>query len=556
MKRKKWLYVGLALTLTGLLAACGSNSSSKDSGSESKGTKSAKQEVTYIELQEMPTADPSLSTDVVSSVMLNNCYETLYRLSPKNEVIPAGAEEEATVSDDGLKYTFKLRKGAKWTTGDPVTAHDYVFSWQRTVDPATKSEYAYMMEPLKNAKEITSGNLDKSELGVKAVSDYELEVELEQPCPYFDYLMAFATFVPQNQKVVEKYGKDYTINSDNAAYNGPFKLVEFDGPGTDTSWAYEKNEQYWDAKNVKLDKINVNVVKEAPTSLNLYQDGQADDVTLTGELAQQMKDDPDLHIEQQGGPYYLELNQIKEDSVYRNVNLRRAIAYSIDRKKLVENIIGDGSQPAEGLTPKGMSFSPDAKKADFADQTKNYIEYNQKKAQEAWKTAQAELGISSLEFDLLGSDDANTKKIMEYIQSAVTQTLSNVKVNVTPVPFSVRLDRSKNGDFDVLLSGWMADYPDPSSFMNIFVTGSSYNRGRYSNPAYDKLVKDAEVTNAMNPEARWQNLIDAENMLMEDMAVIPVHQKAEAHLRNPKFKGIVHHSTGARYDYWDAYLKD
>lgn len=557
MKGKKWLCGSILLALSVGLVACGGGNSKKNesqNGDLSSSNEPAdQQEFTYIEIQEMPTADLSLSTDVVSSVMLNNCYEGLYRVGEKNKIEPAGAKELAEVSEDGLTYRFKLRENAKWSNGDPVKASDYVFSWQRTVSPETKSEYAYLFEPVKNAAAITAGEKDKSELGIKAVGDYELEVTLEKPCPYFDYLMAFVNFFPLNQKVVEEKGADFAKTSENSVYNGPFVFAEFDGPGSDTSWAYEKNDQYWDKDKVKLDKINVNVVKEAPTALGLFQDGQADDVTLTGELAQQMSNDPQYIVEMQGGPYYLELNQRAEDSVFKNEDLRKAISYSIDREVLTNQIISDGSLPAKGLTPENMAFNPKTGE-DFAKETTNHVSYNAKKAKEHWEKAKKELNIDSLKIDILSSDNDSSKKIVEYLQSTIEENLDGVKIEANPVPFTVRLDRSNKGDFDLVLSGWNADYPDPSSFLDLFQTGYSYNRGRYSNPEYDKLVNDASTTYALDPEKRWESMLTAEDLIIGETGVIPVYQKAEAHMRNSKLKGVIHHSTGSRYDYKEAYM--
>ncbi|WP_338366672.1 peptide ABC transporter substrate-binding protein, partial [Enterococcus faecium] len=189
-------------------------------------------------------ADPSLATDEVSFTTLNNVYEGIYRLDKDNKPAPAGAAEKATVSEDGLVYKVKLREESKWSDGKPVTAADYVYGWQRTVDPATASEYAYMFEPVKNAEKISKGELPKEELGIKAINDHELEITLETATPYFDDLLASPSFLPQRQDIVERFGKDYTKSSDKAVYNGPFTLTEFDGPGTDTKWSLTKNEEY------------------------------------------------------------------------------------------------------------------------------------------------------------------------------------------------------------------------------------------------------------------------------------------------------------------------
>jgi len=547
--KNKWAY-GLVAVCGVALAGCttgGTNSSSNDTAATS-GDSNAEQVFNVVVSQEMPSADLSLATDTISFSALNNVYEGLYRLDADSTPQPAGAAEAAEVSEDGLTYKIKLREDAKWSNGDPVTAADYVYGWQRTVKPETASEYAYLFSPVKNADAITAGDTDPSELGIKAVGDYELEITLAKATPYFDYLLAFPSFFPQNQKVVEENGDQYASTSDNAVYNGPFVLTGFDGPGTDTEWAYEKNDQYWDKDTVKLQTINVSVVKESSTALNLFQDGQADDVILTGELAQQMANDEAFVSQPEATTSYLELNQRDEDSPFRNENLRKAISYAIDRDALVTSILGDGSIASTGLVPEGMTFSP-GDHTDFTEAAGSVIEYNEEQAKEHWEKAKEELGIDSLEFDILASDTDSTKKIIEYLQDTIEKTLDGVKVTLSPVPFSVRLDRSNAGDFDTVMGGWGADYADASSFTDLFTTGNSYNRGQWSNEEYDAAVEAAGTTNANDPDKRWEDLVNAEKIIMNEQGVIPVYQKAEAHLRATKVKGVVAHAAGAQYDY-------
>lgn len=542
--KNKWAY-GLVAVCGVALAGCttgGTNSSSNDTAAS--GDSSAEQVFNVVVSQEMPSADLSLATDTISFSALNNVYEGLYRLDADSTPQPAGAAEAAEVSEDGLTYKIKLREDAKWSNGDPVTAADYVYGWQRTVKPETASEYAYLFSPVKNADAITAGDTDPSELGIKAVGDYELEITLAKATPYFDYLLAFPSFFPQNQKVVEENGDQYASTSDNAVYNGPFVLTGFDGPGTDTEWAYEKNDQYWDKDTVKLQTINVSVVKESSTALNLFQDGQADDVILTGELAQQMANDEAFVSQPEATTSYLELNQRDEDSPFRNENLRKAISYAIDRDALVTSILGDGSIASTGLVPEGMTFSP-GDHTDFTEAAGSVIEYNEEQAKEHWEKAKEELGIDSLEFDILASDTDSTKKIIEYLQDTIEKTLDGVKVTLSPVPFSVRLDRSNAGDFDTVMGGWGADYADASSFTDLFTTGNSYNRGQWSNEEYDAAVEAAGTTNANDPDKRWEDLVNAEKIIMNEQGVIPVYQKAEAHLRATKVKGVVAHAAGA-----------
>ena len=553
--KKKWGY-GVVAVCGIVLAGCstGGTSSTGESSSGS-GTAAAEQIFNVVVQQEMPSADLSLATDTISFSALNNVYEGLYRLDADSKPEPAGAAELAEVSEDGLTYKLKLREDAKWSNGEPVTAADYVFGWQRTVSAETGSEYAYLFAPVTNAEAITAGEKDASELGIKAVSDYELEITLTTPTPYFQYLLAFPSFFPQSQAVVEDNGDQYASTSDNAVYNGPFVLAGFDGPGTDTEWSYEKNDQYWDKETVKLDTINVSVVKESSTSLNLFQDGQADDVILTGELAQQMANDEAFVSEPLARTSYIELNQREEDSPFRNEDLRKAISYAIDRDALVTSILGDGSLASTGLIPKGMTFNP-TDNTDFVDEAESVIEYDQEKAKEHWEKAKEELGIDSLEFDILASDTDSTKKIIEYLQDTIEKTLDGVKVTLSPVPFSVRLARSNSGDFDVVMGGWGADYADASSFTDLFVTDNSYNRGRWTSEAYDAAVKSSATTNAGNPDARWQDLLDAEKIIMDQQGVIPVYQNVEAHLRAPKVKGVVSHGAGAQYDYKWAVIEE
>lgn len=554
---KKWAYLGLVATLALSLAACGGggggDTTETTGGKTETSAELADEQVfhTVVE-QEISSADLSLNTDVVGGLVLNNIYEGMYRFDENNELVPAGAIEDPEVSDDGLTYTFKLREESKWSNGDPVTADDYVYGWQRTVNPETKSEFAYLHSIVKNGEAIANGDMDPSELGIKALSDYELEVELEVPTPYFMNLLTFSTYFPQHKETVEEYGDEFASTSEKAVYNGPFILTEFDGPGTDTDWTYKKNDTYWDKDNVKLETITAQVQKEGNTALNLYQAGDVDDIRLTGELAQQMADDPDLVIEKQASTYYLELNQIEKDSIFRNKDVRKAISLSIDREAIAANILGDGSVAASGLVPSEMMFDPKTEK-DFAEEAGNQLDFDSKKAKEHWEKAKKDLGKDEIEVEILASDADWAKKVAEYLQGVLEENLDGLKVSVSAVPLSVRIDRSNNGEFDIVVGGWSADYADSSSFQELFTTGNSYNRGHYSNKEYDEKVKEAATTYANDPEKRFATLVEAEKIIMGDLGVVPLYQTAEAHLRSPQIKGVAIHPAGASYDYKWAY---
>lgn len=553
--KKKWAFSVVALSGLVLAGCYGGSANTKSSNSASGNSTDGGGVFNLVVPQEMPTADLSLATDTISFTALNNVYEGIYRLDKDSKPQPAGASELAEVSEDGLTYKIKLREDAKWSNGDPVVAADYVYGWQRTVDAATASEYAYLFAPVANAEEITAGKKDKSELGIKAVGDHELEITLTKQTPYFQYLLAFPSFFPQKQSVVEENGDAYASASDKAVYNGLFTLTDFDGPGTDTEWSYKKNDNYWDKDAVKLSEIKVSVVKESSTALNLFKDGQADDVILSGELAQQNANDPAYTSVKEARTSYIELNQREADSPFKNVNLRKAISYSINRDALVKQVLGDGSVVSTGLIPADMSKNPETNE-DFAKEAGKLVSYDKDKAKEYWEKAKKELGIDSLEFNLMASDDDASKKVIEYIQNSIQENLDGVKVKPTPVPFSVRLDRSSSGDFDTVLGGWAADYADPSSFTDLFVAGNSYNRGQWSNADYDKVVDDSGNKDAGDEQARWADLQEATKIMADDMGVIPVYQKAEGHLVNEKIKGIVHHAAGASWDYKWTYVEE
>jgi oligopeptide transport system substrate-binding protein len=508
----------------------------------------AKQAINIQVSSELPTIDSALASDTPSMSVINNFQEGLYRRDKNGKLQPAGASAQPTISDDGLTYTIKLRQAAKWSNGDKVTAKDYVFAWQRTADPATASEYAYRMEYIKNGAAITKGTMDKSALGIKAIGDYELEITLAEATPYFKDLLASTIFFPENQKYVEAQGDKYGVDSDHLLYNGPFALSKFSGAGTDTEWSLVKNKTYWDAKHVKLKTINQSVVKEGATALNLFNDGQLDDVTLTGELAQQQANSKNLIILKKSSTYYMEMNQAKADSPFKNANLRKAISYSINRKALANSVLGNGSVAATGMIPSGLAKNPETGE-DFAKESGNHVSYSKKKAQAAWAKAKKELGISKLSFEILGDDVEASKKITTYLQGTIEETLPGVTVSVQSVPFSVRLDRSSAGSFDTVTGSWGGEYADPSNFADIFATGANYNNGKYSNAAYDKLVKAAGTTDATNASKRWTDLLKSQDILMKDMGVIPVYQPSESHLRNTKVKDLVFHSSGPAWDY-------
>ena len=470
MKKGKLVsLLGIALTSTIVLAACGGGSGSdkaSDSASkDSSGKMAKKQELNLIESAEIPTMDSVMNTDTVGSIVMNNVFEGLYRQDLDNNPVLGMAAEEPKISDDKLTYTFKIRDDAKWSNGDPVTAGDFVFSWRRLVDPTTAAPYSYMMDGvIANASAVIAGEKQPDELGVKAVDDKTLEIQLERAVPYFKGLLSLAMYYPQNEKFVTEQGEKYASNSDALVYNGPFKLAAWDGTGL--SWEYDKNDTYWDKDTVKLDKINVDVVKETSTALNLYDDGQIDRMVLTGEYVQTRQDDPDLKKFPTSSVFFLKFNQERNGKAtpLANENIRKALSMAFDKQAYADTVLQNGSVPANGLVPAGLAKDPKNDK-DFRKENGDLSKYDAKKAQEFWKKGLKELGVDKLDLEFLSDDTENAKRSSEFMQGQLEENLDGLKITLRNVPFKVRIDNNDKQDYDIQLSGWGADFSDPINFL-------------------------------------------------------------------------------------------
>ncbi|MGI2327431.1 peptide ABC transporter substrate-binding protein [Planococcus sp. YIM B11945] len=567
MKNRKlfWL-LSLVLVLSAFLAACGGGGSDTSTepkedtekpaeGDAATGELDATQELNLMDSAEIPSMDSAIAEDQVSFIVLNNVNEGLYRLNKDNLAEPAVASGEPEISEDGLTYTFKLREDAKWSDGSPLTAKDFVFSWQRAIDPATGSPYGpYMMAgTIKNATEISEGKMDKAELGVKAVDDYTLEVQLERPTPYFLSLMSFGTFYPQSEAFVTEKGDAYASNSENILYNGPFTLTEWDGTGL--SWVYKKNPEYWDAETVKLETINVDVVKETSTALNLYQTGEKDRTGLSSEYAMQYADDPELIKQLNPSVFYLKFNQERggKETPLANVNIRKAIATSFNKQDLTDVVLANGSLPANGLVPTDFTF--DENKGDFRDVNGDMLKYDVEAAKKYWETGLKELGVTELSLELLGGDSELSKKMDEYMKAQMEENLEGLSITLKEVPFNVRLELDESQDYDIQFAGWGPDYQDPMTFVDLFVTGSSHNLMSYSNEKFDDLVAQAKGELATDAAGRWQAMADAEKILIEeDAAIAPVYQQGQMSLQKPYVHDIAQHPFGGDYSYKWAYI--
>ena len=504
-------------------------------GTETKNS----QVLNLVELQEPPNLDSAKTTDVVSFMILGNTMEGLYRLDKDNKPVLGMAAKEPEVSEDKLKWTFTLRD-AKWSDGKPVTAHDFEYAWKRALDPKTASEYAYILYPLKGAEAYNTGKGSADDVGVKALDDKTLEVVLERPIPYFKDLLCFATFLPQRKDIVEKYGDKYALEANTLVYNGPFVLSDWKH---NQSFQMKKNPGYWDSGVVKLEEINWQIVKDNATQVNLYNTGKLDFAYLNSEFIDAFKDDPNTFSIYDGSSWYLEMNQTKD--FFKNKKIRQAISLAIDKNTYVNSILKNGSIPAGGLVPPFIKASGVDDNKKYRDLVKMDPQYDPNKAKQLWQEGLKELGLSQAPaIELLGDDTPAAKQSMEFIQEQLRVNLG-AKVQITSVPFKERLERGKNQRFDLLISGWGPDYNDPMTFLDLFTSDNSFNRGKYSNPEYDELIKKSKENGDF--KQRFEDLKKAEQILIEDAGIAPLYYRTKIAVKKPFIKDWYWSAIGPEY---------
>lgn len=518
MKRK---YLALPLLATAvLLAACGKTN---------QATSQAKNEtLTTAVTAEMATLDPSRYSDTTSLEALQNAYEGLYRFDKNNKPVLAGAKK-VTISKDKLTYTFDLRKDAKWSNGDPVVANDYVYAWRKTVDQKTASPNSQRFEPIKNGKQIAKEGADVNSLGVKALGKYKLEVTLESPISYLPELLAGAPFAPQDQKVAEKYGKEYGTSSKKAVYNGPFVI---DGwTGTNLKWSYIKNKNYYAKKDVALKKVNVQVVKDTSTAAKLFQTNKLDYTALSNEYIHQYKSTKGYHTRAIPLIGYMSFNTQRETT--GDVHVRKALAQAFNKELLVKKVLYAG-QPLNGIVPQDFAFNASTGH-DYRKDAGDMLTYNLKNAKKEWAEAKKELGKDQITIEILTSDTSESKRVGEYLQSQLEENLAGLTVKVRSIPLKSRLNSTTNYDFDVVYGTWQPDFADPINFLS---DGGQYHfDDDYKNQEFWNLLNQASTTYATDNNKRWDALIKSEKLLLKDDAfTAPVYQGAMAYLLNDKVK--------------------
>jgi oligopeptide transport system substrate-binding protein len=556
VKKRIALMMAATLIVAAFLAGC-----SKKTGPDTPPvvTKPVdKQEVSINLGEEPPNLDSAKATDSVSFDILGNVMEGLIRVGEGFKILP-GISALPVISADGLNYTFNLRKDAKWSDGKPVTSKDFKFAWLRALDPKTASEYAYQLEYIKGATEFDSLDVKaadfeakataaKANVAIDATDDYVLKVTLKAPTSYWLGLMAFPTYMAQREDVVKQFGEKYAGEAANMVFNGPFTIKE---------WVHDdhvtliKNANYYDTKNVKLDVVTFRMIKDSNTAVQMYEAGELDRVGLPGEFIAKYAADAGYHKMADVSTSYLTFNVANK--TFQNQNLRKAFNLALDRKGFSDNVLKNGSIPAEGYVPSSMAGGSSGKS--FRSIAGSLINVNGDKveAKKAWDLALKELGVTKLTVKLLSTDSATTKRYVQGIQEMLQTTLPGLTIESEPVSFSVRLDRAKKGQFELLFQAWGGDYNDPMTFMNMFVTNGSYNDAKWSNKDFDAFIKTAETS--ADDNVRMKAMGDAEKIMMTEVPIMPLYHPAANWVVRPYLKGVLDFPLGVGIDLKGAFVE-
>ena len=539
MKTGKTVKVLLALTTAaGMLAGCGSKTDTDT--------------FRFANDTDIVGMDSTVVDDAMSFNAITAITDGLTTVDVKGNTIP-GIAKSWDVSNNGLTYTFHLRD-AKWANGDKVTAQDFVYSWHRIIKNA--GNYAYMLgsegASIKNADSLidlgtTATDEQLNTLGIKATDDKTVVVDLEKNVPYFVGLMSFPCYFPQNQKFVEKCGKNYATKPEYILGNGAYKMTKWIKGNKAT---FTKNDKYYDAKSVKTKNLEMYLVQDPKTAAQNFDNGKVDYATINSTLVDKYKGKDTFKTIREGYLAYLICN-FKADTT-ANKNLRHALSYAINRKDLCDNILKDGSQPATGFVPAQLCKSPSGK--DFREESGKYVDYDVKKAQEYLDAAKKELGTDTITVDLLyGTDESPMDTFAEYLQGSFTK-LKGLKVNMVATVKKDRIyNREASGNFQIACTRWAPDYADPTTFLNVLASSNSNNYGKWENAQYNSLLKQAQ--NETDVNKRWNELLEAEKVMMDDMPNIPVVQTGTAALQAKNVKGLVHNTVSTPYVFKYVTLK-
>lgn len=499
---------------------------------------------------EPKTLDPSLNNAVDGGNYILCAFEGLTTIG-KDGTIVAGAAEKWETSTDGLVWTFHIRKDAKWSDGKDVTANDFIYSWKRTVNKDTAADYAYYVYFIKNGEKINAGEADMDTLGVKALDDKTLEVTLENACPFFTEIVAFPALVPQREDIVANNASKWALDPATYVGNGPYKLTSWEH---DSKITFEKSDTYWGKDSIVAPKIEWYLMNDQNAILSAFKNGQvayAKNIP-TDELAAE-KDAGNLKILPLLGTYYIDL--VNSKAPFDNPKVRKAFSLAIDRNYLVEKVKKGGETPASAFVPYGIA---DVKQdPDFRTTAGEFIstkpeDYEKNVAEAKKLLAEAGYpggkGLPKITFGL--NSGSGHEPVAEALQQMWKENLG-VEVEILAQEWNVFQQSRKDGVYNINRNGWLGDYMDPSTFMDMFTTGNGQNNAKYINKQYDEKISAARKET--DTAKRIQLFHDAEKILMEDAPIAPLYFYTEPVVISKDLQGIVNTKLGFVLFNWASF---
>lgn len=483
--------------------------------------------------------DPAIFTDEVSSNVNVNIMEGLQRLDKDDLPIP-GMAESVDISDDKLTYTFNLRD-AQWSNGDPVTSQDFKYAWLRVLNPDTAAQYAYIVAQfIEGATEYNAGEGNAEDVAIETPDDKTLEVKLVAPAPFWLGLTSFWVYYPLNQQFVEEQGEKFGQSAESVLTNGPYTLEEYNPTKGVT---LVKSKDYWDAENVAIPRVETRIVKEIDTAVNLFEAGDLDITEITQEFVNEYEGQPEFNQATELTCFYMVFNE-EAVPIFKNPNIRKAFQLGFDREAMVQRIINDGSAPATGLVPIGIS-GPEGQT--FREAVGDTMpEFDAQEAKRLFDQGVEEEGGEVPEIELLSYETSTARDIATFLQSQFEENLG-ITMNVKIQPFDRKLELEAEGDFQFSYQGWGADYNDPMTFLDLWLSDSSFNTGGYNNEQFDELINQAKRETDF--ATRMDQMIEAETLLIEeDAACVPMFFQGTTRLIRPSIKNFVYHRSGGSLD--------
>lgn len=540
----------MAAVMAASVAGCSSSNSTSTStadstsGSTASATNtSSDKKILSVQIGPNPdTLDPALNSAVDGGNMILTNFECLLTNDENGQIAP-GAAESWEVSEDGKTYTFKLRDGLKWSDGTPLTAEDFVYSWQRVCDPNVAAPYAEtVLSMVEGYDDAIAGDIEK--LNVEAPDDQTFVVHLKDACPYFESLAAFATLSPVQKATIEANGDAWATDASTYVSNGPFYITEW----VPSSYILmEKNPNYWDAENVKLDGIKFNLIEDANAAYNAYNAGEIAMIKdVPTEEIPSLKDRDDFFVEPIIGTYYVSMNTEKEP--FTNKDVRKALSLAIDRDYLANTLMQGTYSPAGNFVGPGWADINGTEFVENSNGGEEFISTTDYEADlEEAKKLLADAGYPNGEglpkITYTTNDSGYHKAVAEYLQQAWKEL--GVDMDVDIVEWASFTPMRRNGDYEVARNGWVGDYTDPSNILDLLYSTNGNNDGKFSNEEYDKQMEISRTT--LDEQERSDALHKAEEILMEEAGCIPLAYYNDFWLEDQtKVKGIWH----SPYGYW------